>query len=237
MSEQRIVVAGATGHMGERIVRFLNQRGAKAVALTRATSKPDKVEVLKKLGAEIASSTPRASTASRRPCAGASCVVSALLGVRDTMVETQTVLLNGAVKAGVPRFIPSDYSLDYLPLKPDENRNLAWHREFLERLEKAPIKFTSVLNGAFMELLKGQAPLILFKRHRVIYWHDADQPLDFTTMNNTAEFHGRRRDGFADAEVSQGRRRANQRAPAGRDDEQDDGSALHAHLGRFRWAA
>ena len=39
-----------------------------------------------------------------------------------------------------------------------------------------------------MELLTGQAPLILYKFRRVIYWENADQPLDFTTIDNTAEF-------------------------------------------------
>ena len=37
-------------------------------------------------------------------------------------------------------------------------------------------------------MLTGQMPLILFKRKRVLYWGDADQRMDFTTMDDTAAF-------------------------------------------------
>ena len=188
MSEPTIVVAGATGRLGERIVRALRAKNAKVVALTRASSNPEKVAALKSLGAEIAPIDLKSVEGVARACEGASCVISALLGMRDTMVDGQSVLLDGAVKAGVPRFIPSDYALDYTKLARGQNRNLDWHAEFLERLYQAPIAPTSILNGAFMDLLLGQAPFIVFKLRRAIYWGSDTQPLDFTTMTNTAEF-------------------------------------------------
>jgi len=40
-------------------------------------------------------------------------VVSALAGLRDVIVETQAALLDAAIKARVPRFIPSDFSIDF----------------------------------------------------------------------------------------------------------------------------
>ena len=49
-----IVVAGATGNLGTRIVRALARRGARVVALTRAGSLPDRVAQLRALGAEVA---------------------------------------------------------------------------------------------------------------------------------------------------------------------------------------
>jgi NmrA-like family protein len=119
-------------------------------------------------------------------CSGASCVVSALQGLRD--VEAQTVLLDAAVKAGVPRFIPSDYSIDFTKFPPGENRNLDLRRDFHKRLEKASISATTIFNGAFADMLTGQMPLILFNLKRVVYWGDADQRMDFTTMNDTAAF-------------------------------------------------
>ena len=63
-------------------------------------------------------------------CSRASCVVSALQGLRDVIVETQTVLLDAAIKAEVPRFIPSDYSIDFTKFPPGENRNLDLRRDF-----------------------------------------------------------------------------------------------------------
>ncbi len=61
-------------------------------------------------------------------------------------------------------------------------------REFGHRLDKAPISATSVLSGMFTDLLAGQAPVVLTEFKRVIYWGDADQPLDFTTIDDTADF-------------------------------------------------
>lgn len=108
--------------------------------------------------------------------------------MRDVIVETQTLLLDAAIKAQVPRFIPSDYSIDFTKFPPGENRNLDLRREFHTRLDKAPISPTTIFNGAFAELLTGPMPLILFKLKRVLYWGNADQRMDFTTMDDTAAF-------------------------------------------------
>ena len=182
------VLAGATGNLGGRIARAILERGANVRAIVRHNSDPDKVEELRKRGAAIVevdfNSVPEVTGA----CPGGSCVISALSGLRDVIVETQTLLLDAAVKAGVPRFIPSDYSIDFTKLPPGTNRNLDLRREFHERLDKAPIAATSILNGMFTDLLTGEAPLILFKLKRVVCWEDADQRLDFTTMDDAAEF-------------------------------------------------
>lgn len=121
-------------------------------------------------------------------CAGAACVVSALSGLRAVIVEAQTRLLEAAVAAGVSRFIPSDFSIDFTRLPEGSNRNLDLRREFQRRLDQAPIQATSILNGMFMDLLTGQAPVILPGPRRVVYWGNADQPLDFTTIVDTAAF-------------------------------------------------
>ena len=123
-----------------------------------------------------------------KACEGGSCVVSALSGLEEVIVDAQTSLLQSAIEAGVPRFIPSDYAIDFTKLPEGTNRNLDLRRIFHDRLNHAPIQATSVLNGMFMDLLTGQAPFILFDLNRVVYWEDTDQPMDFTTIDNTAEF-------------------------------------------------
>jgi nucleoside-diphosphate-sugar epimerase len=182
------VLSGATGNLGGRIAKVLLERGAKVRAIVRHSSAPDKVEELRKRGAAIVEVDFNSVHELTSACSGGSCVISALSGLRDVIVETQTLLLDAAVKAGVPRFIPSDYAIDFTKLAPGTNRNLDLRREFHERLDKAPISATSILNGMFTDMLTGQAPIILFKLKRVVYWEDADQRLDFTTMDNTAEF-------------------------------------------------
>ena len=188
MSGSTIVVAGATGNLGSRIARTLVERGATVRALVRHGTARDRIERLQEFGAEIASVDLNNASEVTPACAGASCAVSALSGLRDVIVETQTLLLDAVVRAGVPRIIPSDYSIDFTRFPAGENRNLDLRREFHRRLDRASIAATTVFNGAFAELLTGEMPLILFKLKRVLYWGDADQRMDFTAMDDAAAF-------------------------------------------------
>lgn len=188
MGEQTILLAGATGDLGGRIARALAGRGASVRALVRPGTQPDKLAALHGLGAELAEAEYGDAAALRRACEGVGCVVSALSGLEDVLLKAQTQLLEAAVAAGVPRFIPSDFAIDFTKLPPGANRNLDLRRAFKERLDRAPIAATSVLCGAFMDMLTGVAPFILFKRRRVLYWQNADQRMDFTTKDDTAAF-------------------------------------------------
>ena len=124
-------------------------------------------------------------------CTGAACVVSALSGLREVIIDGQKSLLEGAVAAGVPRFIPSDYSLDFTNLVPGTNRNLDLRREFHTILDDAPISATTIFNGAFMDLLTKEMPLILYRFKRILHWGEASIEIDLTTMDDTAEFTAR----------------------------------------------
>jgi uncharacterized protein YbjT (DUF2867 family) len=188
MTQTIIAVAGATGNLGGRIVTALLARGAVVRALVRRDSAPDKVRSLAARGVEVVEVDPTSAASVAAACRGADCVVSAVLGLRDVMVDAQRVLLDGAIAAGVGRFIPSDYCMDFTKLREGGNRNLDLHREFQRHLDARPVAATSIFNGAFMDLLTGQAPLILFRYRRVLYWADPDQVLDFTTIDDTAAF-------------------------------------------------
>ena len=144
--------------------------------------------VLQAADAELLDVDYNDAAALRRACEDASCVVSALNGLEPVMIGMQGRLLDAAVAAGVPRFIPSDYSLDFTRTRPGDNRNLDVRRKFMARIDGMPIKATSVLNGAFADLLTGQAPIVLHKRRKILYWGDADQKLDFTTKDDVADY-------------------------------------------------
>ena len=188
MNSASIVIAGATGNLGGRIARKLVEKGANVRVIVRSSSAPDKVEALRSQGATIAQVEFDNHSGLTQACSGGACVISVLSGLWDVIVKAQGQLLNAAVDAGVPRFIPSDFSIDFTKLPPGTNRNLDLRQEFRRRLDKAHIAATSILNGMFTDLLTGQAPFILFKIRRVVFWENADQPMDFTTMDDTAEF-------------------------------------------------
>ncbi|MCZ2817936.1 NmrA family NAD(P)-binding protein [Modestobacter sp. VKM Ac-2984] len=183
-----VLLAGASGDLGARTIRALVARGADVRALTRTGAGPEKTARLAGLGATVVEADHDDPADLRRASEGADVVVSTLNGLREVVVGLQTRLLEAAVAAGVPRFIPSDFSADYRRVAPGSNRNFELRRDFARVLDRAPIRATSVLNGAFTDLLTGQAPIVLSGRDRVLYWGDADQPLDFTTKDDTAAF-------------------------------------------------
>ena len=184
-----ILVAGGTGNLGGRIIKALIKRGAEVRAIVRNGTEPEKIAKLTALGAKVITVEMSDIEQLKQACQGASCVVSALAGLQDVIVESQTKLLDAAIAAGVPRFIPSDYSSDFTQLPTGENRNFDLRKEFHQYLDKSPIAATSILNGAFADILSYGTPLYNFKNYSVGYWGDkADWKIDFTTMDNTADY-------------------------------------------------
>ncbi len=188
MGDRVIVLAGATGHLGGLVARALRARGARVRAIVRPGTARGKIVELQQLGVAIAEADYRDGLQLARACEGGSCVVSTLSGLREVIVDVQTSLLQASVDAGVPRFIPSDFAIDFMKMPDGGNRNLDLRRVFDLRLDDAPIAATSILNGMFADLLTGQAPFILFKFRHVVYWENADQPMDFTTTKDTAAY-------------------------------------------------
>lgn len=187
-SSRPVVLAGATGDLGGRVAAALAAKGASVRALVRADGDPAKREALERLGVEPVPVDFDDPGSLARACEGVAVVVSTLNGLGPTIVGLQTRLAEAAVAAGVPRFVPSDYSLDYTKTRPGDNRNMDLRREFNERIDAMPIRATSILNGAFANLLTGGAPIVLRGPKRILYWGDGDQPTDFTTKDDTAAY-------------------------------------------------
>lgn len=188
VSKPIIVLAGASGDLGYRIAQALLDRGAEVRALVRNDVTTPNFTRLAFLGANPVGADVHDVRSVAAACAGADCVVSALNGLHEVIVDRQTVLLDGAVAAGVPRFISSDFSADFTQSTPGRNRNFDLRREFMARAESAPIKVTSILNGAFMDMLGAEMPIIQSRIRRILYWRDRHQLLDFTTKNNVATY-------------------------------------------------
>lgn len=160
----RIVVAGASGNMGGRIAKALTARGAEVIAVGHK------------------------STNLEAACAGARCVVSAVQGLHDAIVDFQGRLADAALSAGVKRFIPSDYSTDFVPLEKGLNRNFDLRRELHEKVAGKATALTSVYCGAFAEILGYGTPLLDREKKTVGYFEDPEWQLDFTTMDDCAAF-------------------------------------------------
>lgn len=183
-----IVLAGGTGDLGGRIATALVARGASVRALVRPSTAEERLARLRTAGAEPVAADFADAEALTDACRGAECVVSALSGLEDSIVVAQTALLDATVRAGVPRFIPSDYSIDYTAPATGTNRNFDLRRRFRERVDRAPIRATSIFQGAFADMLNDQMPLVVRPIRRVVYWQDADAKFALTTKDDTAAF-------------------------------------------------
>jgi NmrA-like family len=194
---QTILVAGGTGNLGGRIIKALVKRGAEVRAIVRNGSEPEKIAKLTELGAKVVTVDMSDVAQLKQACQGVSCVVSALAGLHDVIVDSQIKLLDAAIAAGVPRFIPSDYASDFTKLPAGENRNFDLRKEFHQYLDKSSlaqppgtgIAATSILNGAFADILGYGTPVYNVKNYSVGYWGDKqDWKIDFTTMDDTADY-------------------------------------------------
>ncbi len=186
--QKTIILAGATGNLGGQIANELVLNGAKVKAIVRKEANDNKLSLLKSKGIEIISLDFNDSEALKAACKGADCVVSALAGLQDVIFETQKKLVDAAILAGVPRFIPSDFCTDFTPLIPGKNRNLDIRRSFHDYINNQNIKTTSIFNGAFMELITGPMPLILFSKNKILCWGNPSIKMDFTHTQNIAAY-------------------------------------------------
>lgn len=183
-----IVVAGATGSLGGKIVNELLSKDAEVKAIVRLETSSSKVKELEQKGVRVFQVDTSKVAAISQHCEGAHCLVSALAGLRETVIDAQKVFLDAAVQAHVQRFIPSDYCTDFTNLKPGQNRNLDFRREFHEYLATTPIQATTIFNGAFMDLLTSAMPLILSNKKKILCWGNPNQLMEFTTTDNVAAF-------------------------------------------------
>lgn len=185
---KKIVIAGVTGQLGGRIARILLNQNIAVTALVRSETQATQVRS-DFPGSEVRVVDYGTGAGLTDAVSGARCIISALSGLSSVILDAQTRLAEAAITAGVERFVPSDFSVDYRGLERDgTNRNLDLRRVFQRRLDDMPLQSSSVLNGAFLDMLTGQMPIILFGLRRVFCVGDPDQPYDFTTIDDTARY-------------------------------------------------
>lgn len=187
-----ILVAGATGDLGGRVCENLLGRGIAVRAIVRSKSNQERVLALRKLGVQIITSEYDDEYGLALACKGVSCVVSTLAGLGDVIIKAQSLLLKAAIQAGVPRFIPSDFSTDFDQLKVGDNRNFDLRKEFQTIINASNIQATSIFNGAFAHILAYNTPLLDIKNSTISYYEGkANWDIDFTTIADTAAFTAR----------------------------------------------
>ncbi|MCP2167143.1 NmrA family NAD(P)-binding protein [Goodfellowiella coeruleoviolacea] len=186
----KIFVVGATGMLGGQIVQALLDQDAPVRALVRPGTSEEKLNSLTALqadGLEVVEGDITDPAEQLAEAIGdATTVISAVQGGPDVIVDAQTNLLRAAEKAGVQRFIPSDFAIDITKLDDDDNVMIGWRRQ-AARVDTS-LEVVSVLNGAFYEVMTGFMGLIDWEQGTLSHWGDPDQPLDLTSVPDTAAY-------------------------------------------------
>ncbi|KAJ4982591.1 NmrA-like family protein [Stagonosporopsis vannaccii] len=112
-----VAIAGASGCFGRCLVqKLLNKPGVSVRGLVRDRSKLT-AATRSNPSIEIIEGDVTDAHALRKLVKGADIVVSALMGDNSFMFEAQKQLIDTAEDASVPRFLASDYTLDYTTLE------------------------------------------------------------------------------------------------------------------------
>jgi len=155
-----ILVAGSTGVLGSEIVRRLIARGEKVRAMVRTTSAPEKVEQLKKAGAEIVRADLKEPQTLITACAGANAVISTVTTIvtsqpgdsfEATDGEGNKALVDAAKKAGVAKFIFVSFDASKSPDTPLSNAK----KDVEEHLKKSGLDYTILHSSLFFEIWLG----------------------------------------------------------------------------------
>jgi uncharacterized protein YbjT (DUF2867 family) len=107
----RILIVGATGHLGQELVKACRQQNADVHALVRPATRRDagRMKPLQEASATLHEGDLADPASLRRACAAVEVVISAVGGMQ---IADEARLVEAAKDAGVQRFVPSDFGLD-----------------------------------------------------------------------------------------------------------------------------
>ena len=197
-----IAISGSTGTLGQLLAKHLfemkaNDNGKPIVvrALVREGSlEKDEAKYLKDNGAEIVVGDMTDEMALAKLVDGAHTLVSTAQGGPDIIIDAQTKALEACKKAGVKRFVPTDFSFNHFALSQGDNINSDWRRAFAQKAAeiRGKVQVVHVLNGCFMDkqVLFGFLGAISLETSKINVWGDlnSSQKIRFTSFSDTAKF-------------------------------------------------
>ncbi|KAI0377905.1 NAD(P)-binding protein [Hypomontagnella monticulosa] len=177
-----VAIAGASGNVGPYVINQLVEDGFKVTVLARKGTNhtfPSSVTVT-----EIDYESPESLV---KALQGQDAVVSA---VGFAGLPQQIPLVHAAAKAGVKRFIPSEYGGDTENAKNAELPPFRPKREVLAALKKeAPsgLTYTLIPTGPFLDMGIDYGFLVNLKENNITLWNGGDRPFSSTTMPAVAK--------------------------------------------------
>ncbi|CRG91794.1 hypothetical protein PISL3812_08846 [Talaromyces islandicus] len=175
---RKVAIAGASGTLGQHVFKALVDTGFEVTVLTRS-KKPGAYELaIEVLVVDFTSVESLTSSLK-----GIDAVVSTISG---EATDTQTILIDAAVAAGVKRFIPSEFGsvstnpkLESFPYY----SNMANIRKHLRNNSTTgEFTWTVLACGAFLEFVLNMPKVLDFKNHTATILDDGDNRVSSTSM-------------------------------------------------------
>jgi nucleoside-diphosphate-sugar epimerase len=184
ISIKKVALAGAAGNLGKAILKELLNSGLfEVTVLSREASEhpfPSDVKVVKVDYTNLESLTSALT--------GQDALVSALAA---TGIASQKLLIDAAVKAGVKRFIPSEFGCD---LKNPKARALPVFAEkvqietYLDELAvKGDISYTLVFTGVFLDMGLRSGLFFNFKERKADVYDGGDQLISTSRLTTVGK--------------------------------------------------
>ncbi|EQB52267.1 hypothetical protein CGLO_08135 [Colletotrichum gloeosporioides Cg-14] len=178
---QKVAIAGATGNVGSHVLKALVEDGFQVTVLTRKQV-----------------SFPEGVTVKVVDYASHDTLTDALKGneafVDCTLVQddTPTRMMDAAAAAGIYRYIPSDFSLDFNNPKPHTLpiwfKKDANDKYLLKKCAETSMTWSIVCNGAFLDfcLRTGFLNIDIHKK-KIDYMNDGNNVIAWTTLETVGK--------------------------------------------------
>lgn len=191
MAAITIGIAGITGRFARRLVAHLQGHDVVIRGYCRDASKFS-ASPISLPQVQITQGDAFDATAVRPFVKGCNVVVCCYLGDDKLMVDGQKMPIDSCEEANVPRYIASDWALDYTKLKLGQlfPKDPVKHvKAYLDTKKKKNVKGVHILIGGFMEpffspFFNIWDPVTTTFR----YWGEGDEVWEGTTYDNPAEY-------------------------------------------------
>lgn len=133
MTTPTVLIVGATGTLGSRLISALIQIGTANVKALVPPGKADQAAALRQLGVIPVEGDLLNPATLPQACQDVDVIIAAVaLSDRTVVINGQKNLIRAAESAGVKRMIPSDYSIDYFKLDYGDSYNLDMRKKVAE---------------------------------------------------------------------------------------------------------
>ncbi|OGM42488.1 NmrA-like family protein [Aspergillus bombycis] len=183
-------IAGITGKFARRVVSHLLKHSDVTIrGYCRDPSKvPESISSSEKVTLFKGDAFDKGAI--RTFAQGCDVLICCYLGDNQLMIDGQKILIDACEEQGVPRYIASDWALDYTKLKLGElfpKDPMIHVHAYLATTQK--VKGVHVLIGGFMEpVLSPFFNILDPKTNTFRFWGEGDEIMEGTTYDNAAEF-------------------------------------------------